>query len=117
MKYFLFLPLLFLSTVLLGQDFKSGESSEKVVLDNDKLKVIEYYSLPQGNVCGEGMHHHEPHMTVVLSDAKVQITSENGESQIVEVKSGTTIWFDSETHAVINTGDEPAKMLLVYVKE
>lgn len=116
MKYLLFLPLLFLSTVLLGQDFKSVESGEKVVLDNDKLKVIEYYSMPQDNVCGKGMHHHEPHMTVVLSDAKVQITSGNGESQTVEVKSGTTIWFDSETHAVINVGDEPTRMLLVYLK-
>ncbi len=63
------------------------------------------------------MHHHEPHLTVLLTDAKVRITPEEGESQIVEVKSGTSIWFESETHSVINLGDQPTKMVLVYLKE
>jgi oxalate decarboxylase/phosphoglucose isomerase-like protein (cupin superfamily) len=117
MKYFLYLPVLFLSSLLMGQSDKTFGSNEKVIIDNDKLKVIEYFSMPQGNVCGEGMHYHEPHLTVVLSDAKVLITPENGESQTVEVKSGASIWFDSETHSVINTGDKPTRMLLVYVKE
>ena len=117
MKNFLYLPMLFLSSVLLGQNYISNEPGEKVILDNDQLKVIEHISMPQGDVCGVGMHHHEPHLTVVLSDAKVQITSENGESQVIEANAGLTIWSESETHSVINKGDKPTKMLLVYVKE
>lgn len=117
MKYYMFLPALLFCSMVMGQSNDSKESSEKVIVDNDKMKVVEFVSSPHGDVCGEGMHHHEPHLTVVLTDAKVQVTSEEGEAQDLEVKSGTSIWFESETHSVINIGDEPAKMLLVYLKE
>lgn len=117
MKYFFFLLLFLSNSLLMGQSQKSAESTDKVILDNDKLMVIEHSSIPQGNVCGVGMHYHEPHLTVVLTDAKVQITSEGGESQEVEVTSGTSLWFDAETHSVINTGEKPTKMLLIYPKE
>jgi mannose-6-phosphate isomerase-like protein (cupin superfamily) len=117
MKYLLFLPLLFICCTLLAQDKVSGESAEKVILDNEKMKVIQHFSMPNGDVCGEGIHRHEPHLTVVLTDAKVRITPQEGESQIVEVKSGTSIWFESETHSVTNLGDQPTKMILIYLKE
>lgn len=117
MKIFLFLPLLFFCGTLLAQNQDSVESGEKVILEDENLKVIEHFSMPNGDVCGEGMHHHEPHLTVVITDAKVRIIPEEGESQIVEVKAGTSIWFDSEKHSVINLGDHPTKMVLVYLKE
>ena len=118
MKYLVFVCALFLGSMLSAQNVNYDESSEKVIVDNDKLKVIEYVSLPEGDVCGEGKHHHEPHLTVVISDAKVRITPESDESQEVEVKSGTSVWFgNAETHSVTNMGDKPTKMLLVYVKE
>lgn len=118
MKYLLFLPALFLCAITMGQNPLYDEPGEKVILENDKMKVVEHVSLPQGDVCGIGMHHHEPHLTIVLSDAKVRITPENGETQEVEVKSGTTIWFDAaETHSVVNLGDQPTKMILVYLKD
>ena len=118
MKYLLFVCAMFLGPLLSAQNVIFDESSEKVIVDNDKMKVVEYVSLPQGSVCGEGMHHHEPHLTVVVSDAKVRITPETGESQEAEVKAGTSIWFGTdETHSVTNIGDKPTKMLLVYLKE
>ena len=118
MKYLLFVCVLFLGSILPAQNVNYDKSSEKVIIDNEKMKVVEYVSLPQGDVCGAGIHHHEPHLTVVVSDAKVKITPENGESQEVEVKSGTSLWFGaSETHSVTNIGDKPTKMLLVYLKE
>lgn len=109
---------MFLSgSVLMGQSQNPEASTDKVILDNDRMKVIEHSSVPQGSVCGEGMHYHEPHLTVVLTDAKVIITSEGGETQEVEVESGTSLWFDSETHSVINMGENPTKMLLIYPKQ
>lgn len=118
MKYLLFVFVLLLGSMLPAQNVNYDESSEKVIIDNDKMKVVEFVSLPHGDVCGEGVHHHEPHLTVVESDAKVKLTPENGESQELEVKSGTSIWFgDAETHSVTNIGDKPTKMLLVYLKE
>ena len=118
MKYLLLLPMLFLCSVMMGQNPVTNEFGEKVLIDNDKMKVVEHISQPKGDVCGIGMHHHEPHLTIVLTDAKVRITPENGQPQEMEVKSGTSIWFDAaETHSVSNIGDQPTKMILVYLKE
>ena len=116
MKYLLYLPMFLFGSLLMAQGNSSPEPGEKVIVNNELVKVIEHVSSPEGDVCGEGMHHHEPHLTVVLDDAKVLITSENGESQEVEVKSGTSLWFESETHSVVNIGKEPTRMLLVYLK-
>jgi mannose-6-phosphate isomerase-like protein (cupin superfamily) len=118
MKNLLILLLVLFSSTLVAQNQKVSESGEKVIIDNDKMKVVEHISQPMGDVCGIGMHNHEPHLTIVLSDAKVRITPENGEPQEMEVKSGTSIWFDAaETHSVSNIGDQPTKMILVYLKE
>ncbi|MEL0456965.1 cupin domain-containing protein [Flavobacteriaceae bacterium SZ-1-7] len=118
MRHLFILSLVFLCGTLAAQNQETPESGEKVIIDNDKIKVIEHFSLPQGDVCGLGMHYHEPHLTIVLTDAKVKITPENGDAQEIEVESGTSIWFgDADTHAVINSGDQPTKMILVYLKE
>lgn len=117
MKNVLFLVLVLLCGTLSAQNQETSKSEEKVVVDNEQIKAVEFTSLPQGDVCGKGMHHHAPHLTVVLSDAKVRITPEEGEPQDVEVKSGMSIWFDADTHSVTNIGDQPCKMLLVYLKD
>ena len=117
MKYLFLLIIFFLCTEVKGQVQVSSDSKETVIIDNERMKVVEFVSMPQGDVCGAGMHHHEPHLTVVLSDAKVQITSDNGESQSVEVPVGTSMWFESETHSVVNTGENPTKMILVFLKK
>lgn len=117
MKYLLCLPALFLCSLLIGQSNIVNSPSEKVILDNHKVKVIEFTSQPQEDICGAGMHYHEPHLTVVLTDVKIQITSENGNSQDVEVESGTSMWLESETHSVINKGNKLARVLLVFLKE
>ena len=118
MKYLLFVSMFVLFAVANGQNPVFNQSEGEVIIDNDKMKVVEHVSQPKGDVCGLGMHHHEPHLTIVLTDAKVRITPENGEPQEMEVKSGTSIWFDTaETHSVANIGDQPTRMVLVYLKE
>jgi len=118
MKYFLLTPMFVFSSMLMAQNQNPYEIGEKVIIDNDKMKVVEHSSVTEGDVCGAGMHHHEPHLVVLLTDAKVLMTPENGESQEVEVKSGTSIWFgEAETHSVVNIGDNTTKMLLIYLKD
>ena len=118
MKYLLLIAALSVSSFSMGQNLIPDQSGEKILVDNDKMKVVEHISQPEGDVCGLGMHHHEPHLTIVLTNSKVQITPEHGDTQDLEVQSGTTIWFDTaETHSVINSGDQPTKMILVYLKE
>ena len=117
MKYLMFFFALVFCSFLMGQSNPADKSTEQVIIDNEKIKVVELTSLPMGDVCGAGMHHHEPHLTVVFSDSKVQITGEDGKSQEIEIKAGTSIWFEADTHAVINSGDKATNMILVYLKE
>jgi hypothetical protein len=88
----------------------------QLLLENDKMKVTEYISNPGKDVCGLGKHDHNPHLTILLTDASVLLTTEDGKSQDVEAKAGATFWSDKETHAAINSGDKMIKAILVEPK-
>lgn len=89
----------------------------QVIIDNDKLRVVEFISSPGKSVCGPGMHDHDQHLTILLSDGKVKITAPDHQSQEYELKSGTTLWSEAETHEAVNVGDNVIQVLLVYLKE
>ena len=110
----LFAAGLFLNGI--AKDPVRAENSEQVVVDNDKVRVVEFVSTPGKDVCGAGMHSHDAHLTIVLTDGKVKITTKEGESQELELKSGTSIWFDPDTHKAVNSGSTELKVLLVYLK-
>lgn len=105
-----------ISSIAFGQSIDPISKSEQLVLDNDLFSVVEYVSEPKGDVCGKDMHHHKPHLTILLSDAKVIITTPEGNSQEVEAPFGTALWTEEETHAVINNGTSPTRMMLVFPK-
>ena len=88
----------------------------KVILENDKLKVTEYTSTPGKDVCGKGKHTHAPHLSILLTDAKVTVTTLDGKTQIFDVTAGTVFWSEAETHIAINSGSKIAKAYLVELK-
>ena len=88
----------------------------KVILENDKLKVTEYTSTPGKDVCGKGKHTHAPHLSILLTDAKVTVTTPDGKTQIFDLKAGSTFWSEAETHIAINSGSKIAKAYLVELK-
>ena len=49
--------------------------SFRVVLENDRVRVLEYKSRPGFGVCGEGMHYHPDHITVSLTGAKLKVAT------------------------------------------
>ena len=53
-------------------------SRPKVLVDNSKMTVTQFYSLPGADVCGKGKHSHPAHLTVLLTAATVTITTANG---------------------------------------
>jgi hypothetical protein len=91
-------------------------STEQVVVDNDELRVVEFTSEPGKDVCGKGMHTHDPHLTIVLTDGAVRVTTKDGQSEEYQLNSGTAIWFDADTHKAINSGKGEMKVMLVYLK-
>ena len=88
----------------------------KVILENDKVKVTEYVSNPGKDICGKGKHTHAPHLSILLTDAKVTVTTLDGKTQIFDVTAGTAFWSEAETHIAINSGSKMAKAYLVELK-
>ncbi len=97
------------------QDIRVSDTI-KVILENDKLKVTEYTSTPGKDVCGKGKHTHAPHLSILLTDAKVTVTTTDGKTQIFDLKAGSTFWSEAETHIAINSGSKMAKAYLVELK-
>ena len=88
----------------------------RVALENDKLRVLEFNSRPGMGVCGNGMHSHPAHLTVVLSDAKVRFKLPDGRTGVAENKLGDVFWSEAETHEVENISGRNSRALLVELK-
>ena len=95
---------------------KTQQDAIKVILENDKLKVTEYTSTPGKDVCGKGKHTHAPHLSILLTDAIVTVTTPDGKTQMFDLKAGSTFWSEAETHIAINSGSKIAKAYLVELK-
>ncbi len=104
---------LFSARLLFAQSAADG----KVVLDNSSVKVYEFESKPGKDVCGAGKHSHPAHLTVLLTDATISITSPDGKVSTKKLKAGTSFWSEAETHMVVNGGGGDVKIQLIEVKK
>ncbi len=115
MKKWLFLiSFIGLTKLVMAQ---STKPAQKVVMENDKVKVTEYISKPGGDVCGEGIHSHPAHLTVLLTSAKVQVLLPDGRKLIQNAPTGTTFWSEAETHSVSNIGNTPVRAYIIEYKK
>jgi hypothetical protein len=108
-----FLMLFFVAGV---SNIHAQVNQSKVIIDNPKLKVTEYNASPGEDVCGIGKHSHGPHLTILLTDAEVQVTTADGKKINQKAPAGTTFWSESETHSVINVGKEKLRFQIVETK-
>jgi hypothetical protein len=88
----------------------------RVAFENDQLRVLDFVGRPGMGVCGEGMHSHPAHLTVVMSDWKGRATSPDGAVTGRDKKAGDVFWSEAETHKVENTGKTASRVLIVELK-
>jgi len=101
----------------IGQFLFAQSSDGKIVLDNADVRVYEFESTPGKDVCGAGKHSHPAHLSVLLTDASITITTPEGKVSTKKMKAGTTFWSPAETHMVVNSGAGNVKVQLVEVKK
>jgi quercetin dioxygenase-like cupin family protein len=94
---------------------KMQPRSYRVVLENDKVRVLEFRARPGLGVCGVGVHSHPGHVTVLLTDARVRVR-QNGQVRIIQGKAGDAFWEPPVTHEVENYGGAEVRSLLIEVK-
>jgi len=99
----------------LAQDpVKTDGDKYKVVLENDRVRVLEYRDRP-----GEKTHQHK-HPAFVLyavSPFKRSITLPNGKVLQREFKGGEVMWSEEQTHIGTNTGDTETKVIMIELKK
>jgi hypothetical protein len=95
---------------------KAPLQSQRVLLENDKVRVLEYVSKPQGGVCGVDRHSHPPHVTIILEAARDRVTPEGGKSEEADLKVGDVFWSDEETHTDVNIGTTDSRLIVVEIK-
>jgi hypothetical protein len=88
----------------------------QVVLENDKLRVLEFNSRPGMGVCGTGMHSHPAHLTVALTPGKVRVRTPDGKVETAENKDVLVFWSEAETHEVENISGRNMRALIVELK-
>ena len=92
------------------------EAGGKIVLENDRVRVIEHSARPRMGVCGMGMHTHPPHLTIGLNEGRVKLIVPNKEPVIRDVKAGRIFWDDGGPHANQNVGSRSTRIFLIEIK-
>src|SRR5262245_47864568 len=90
--------------------------AERVVLENARVRVLEYTSQPHGDVCGVGTHSHPAHLTIVLSPARDRATNQGGKPEETNMKAGDVYWSEGETHTDVNIGGTNSRVMVVELK-
>ena len=86
----------------------------KVVIDNDKVRVIELQMAPGAST---GMHSHGDNVVVFLTGGSATQTMADGSTKQMQRKAGEVLWSDPVTHDTKNTGKTTVKTLIIELKE
>jgi len=107
--------LLIQSTSLYAQDpMKSAHNVyKKVLLENDKVRVMEVNFAP-GAVAA--WHSHPNHSVYALTGGKIQITDKGKPATTIDVKAGTAMYLPAVTHMAKNVGTTTLKLIVTEIK-
>jgi beta-alanine degradation protein BauB len=102
----------------LAQDARTADPrSFRVVLENDRVRVLEFRSRPGLGVCGQGMHTHPARVTVSLTGAKYRVIAADGRAVVREVEAGDVFFAGPVTHSTENIGGAGARSYIIELKD
>ena len=86
----------------------------KIIMENEHVRVVQY-SLKPGEK--DNWHTHPPKSSYVISGGKLKIHLENGDSLLVDEKTGTASWMNYlGKHFAENIGSTVVTILLTEIK-
>lgn len=85
-----------------------------LLLENEHVRILEYMIEPGER---EAWHTHPPKAIYVASGGKLRITTEDGNSFVVDENTGDTAWMNAVgRHYGENIGSTPIRIVLFEVK-
>lgn len=85
----------------------------KVVLENDRVRVLEYRDLPGQRT---SPHHHPDFVLCALSAFKRRFVLADGKEAVREVRPGEVAWGKAHSHIGENVGSSDTHVLIVELK-
>ncbi len=109
------LILVFVAKTAMAQDvLKVAPEQFKVLLENDKVRVLEFRMKPGDK---QEMHTHPATVHIELTPTKVKITNPNGKAVEIGGKQGEVIWVGPVKHTVENIGSNEIHGYIVELKD
>ena len=96
---------------------KTDPRNYRVVLENDKVRVLDYASQPGSGVCGVGRHWHPAHVTVQMTPVKVRVSGDYDKIQVIDVPAGVIFFEPAVTHTTENIGGSGAHAYVIELKD
>jgi len=109
------LALAFGASTLMAQDFaKASPQDVKVLLENDRVRVLEVRHQPGVK---EPMHSHPAYVSYYLGATRVKVTTPDGKVVEKDRKVGEVQFSGPTTHALENIGATEQHVLVIELKK
>ena len=92
---------------------KTDPDKYKVVLENERVRVLEYRDKPGQKT---KMHTHPDFVLQALAPFKRKLTMSNGKTMTREFKAGEMLQSSPQTHIGENVGETPTHVLMIEMK-
>jgi len=106
--------------VCLGSAFALGQDPTRVEpkhyrlnFENDRVQVVSVHYGPHEK---SGLHDHPGGVVVILTEAHLRFTDENGKTREIFSKPGEARWYPPFKHRVENLGDTPYDAVYIGIK-
>ena len=96
---------------------KVAPRNYRVAFENEKVRVLEYYSRPGIGMCGQGRHFHPAHLTISLTDSRVRVTLPDSKVIVADSKAGEMFWAPAGIHVTENIGRGDSRAYMVELKD
>jgi quercetin dioxygenase-like cupin family protein len=93
---------------------KTDPDKYKVVLENERVRVLEYRDKPGQKT---DMHTHPDFVLQAMAPFKRKLTLSNGKTMTREFKAGEIVWMNAQSHIGENIGDTDTHVLITELKE
>ena len=93
---------------------KVADGKARVLLENDKVRVVELTSAPGERTA---MHSHGDHLVYFLTAAEADETGADGTRQAKKFAPGDVLWLGPITHETVNGGKDTVRTLIVELKD
>ena len=103
------------STLSAQDPAKVQPRSYRVLLENSEVRVLEYSSVPGMGVCGAGVHSHPRALNILLTPARVRVTSK-GKTFVATNKEGDVWYTPPVTHEAENISGHGVRAVMVEFK-